>query len=81
MPESTRMPIAEARPGVLAAAGHVFVAFCGASDAFEAQLRHMFGAKNDIRGALFDFTRLVSSACFRCPPMRDGHVDLRPLGL
>jgi putative iron-dependent peroxidase len=62
-------------------AGLVFVAFGKSLDAFEAQLRRMTGAEDGISDALFHFTRPLSGAYFWCPPMKDGRLDLRAIGL
>jgi putative iron-dependent peroxidase len=62
-------------------AGLVFVAYGRSFDAFEAQLQRMVGAEDGITDALFRFTRPISGAYFWCPPMRDGRLDLRALGL
>ena len=61
--------------------GLMFVAFGRSFDAFEVQLRRMVGAEDGIVDALFGFTRPVTGAYFWCPPMRDGRLDLRALGL
>ena len=61
--------------------GLVFVAFGRSFDAFEAQLKRMTGAEDGITDALFKFTRPVLGAYFWCPPVRDGHLDLRAVGL
>ena len=50
-------------------------------DAFEAQLRRMVGAEDGVTDALFQFTRPVTGAYFWCPPMRNGRLDLRAVGL
>ena len=57
-------------------AGLVFVAFGRSLDAFEAQLRRMVGAEDGITDALFNFTRPVTGACFWCPPVKRGRLDL-----
>lgn len=62
-------------------AGLVFVAFGRSFDAFEAQWRRMTGGEDGITDALFRFTRPIGGAYFWCPPMRDGRLDLRALGL
>ncbi|WP_372716411.1 Dyp-type peroxidase [Immundisolibacter sp.] len=62
-------------------AGLMFVAFGHSFDAFEAQLRRMVGAEDGITDALFRFTRPVTGAFFWCPPVTDGRLDLRALGL
>ncbi len=61
-------------------AGLNFVAFGKSFDAFEAQLKRMVGAEDDITDALFKFTRPVSGSYFWCPPMRGGRLDLSALG-
>lgn len=61
--------------------GLVFVAFGRSFDAFEAQLRRMVGIEDGIVDALFDFTRPATGSFFWCPPLRDGRLDLRVLGL
>ena len=61
--------------------GLMFVAFGKSFDAFEVQLQRMVGAQDGIVDAIFGFTRPVSGAYFWCPPMRDGRLDLRALGL
>ena len=70
------MPWAEGDRG-----GLVFVAFGKSLDAFEAQLRRMVGAEDGVVDALFQFTRPVTGSYFWCPPMRNGRVDLRAVGL
>jgi len=62
-------------------AGLVFVAFGKSLDAFEAQLRRMTGAEDGIVDALFRFSRPVTGAYFWCPPLREGRLDLRAVGL
>ncbi len=58
-----------------------FVAFGKSFDAFEAQLKRMVGAEDGISDAIFKFTKPVSGSYFWCPPMRNGKLDLRALGL
>jgi putative iron-dependent peroxidase len=62
-------------------AGLMFVAFGQSLDAFEAQMRRMAGQEDGITDALFRISRPVSGAYFWCPPLRDGGLDLRRLGL
>ena len=62
-------------------AGLVFVAFGKSFDAFEALLQRMVGADDGIIDALFRFTRPVSGSYFWCPPVTNGHLDLRMLGV
>jgi putative iron-dependent peroxidase len=58
-----------------------FVAFGKSFDAFEAQLKRMVGAEDGITDALFKFTTPISGSYFWCPPMQNGKLDLRALGL
>ncbi len=62
-------------------AGLVFVAFGRTLDAFEAQLRRMVGLDDGIVDGLFRFTHPLSGCTYWCPPLRDGHLDLRALGI
>ena len=64
-----------------ARAGLVFVAFGKSLDAFEAQLKRMAGAEDGVTDALFKFTRPISGSYFWCPPVKNGRLDLRALGL
>jgi putative iron-dependent peroxidase len=61
--------------------GLVFVAFGRSLDAFEAQLRRMTGEEDGTVDALFRFTRPTTGSFYWCPPLRDGRLDLRALGL
>lgn len=70
------MPWADGNTG-----GLMFVAFGNSFYAFEAQLRRMVGAEDGIVDALFGFTQPVAGAYFWCPALRDGKLDLAPLGL
>jgi putative iron-dependent peroxidase len=62
-------------------AGLVFVAFGCSFDAFEVQMRRMAGLDDGLVDAMFGISRPISGANFWCPPMRDGRLDLRQLGL
>lgn len=70
------MPWSEGR-----VAGLVFVAFGKSFDAFEVQMRRMVGLDDGVTDALFNISTPVTGAFFWCPPMRDGHLDLRGIGL
>ena len=59
--------------------GLVFVSFSSRLDPFETLLRRMTGADDGIADHLFRFTRPVTGACFWCPPVRGGHLDLRAI--
>ena len=61
--------------------GLVFVAFGRSFDAFEALLGRMMGLEDGITDALFRFTRPTSTSYFWCPPLTDGRLDLRAIGL
>ncbi|MBT3032387.1 MAG: Dyp-type peroxidase [Candidatus Thiodiazotropha sp. (ex Codakia orbicularis)] len=61
--------------------GLVFVAFGHSLDAFEALLSRMTGKDDGICDALFRFSRPVSGSYYWCPPVKDGRLDLRLLGL
>ncbi|HZN47692.1 MAG TPA: Dyp-type peroxidase [Ramlibacter sp.] len=62
-------------------AGLMFVAFGKSHQAFEQQMRRMAGHEDGIVDALFTFSRPVTGAYFWCPPLRNGRLDLRRLGL
>ena len=61
--------------------GLVFVAFGASFAAFEAQLARMAGCEDGLVDGLFSFTRPIDSAGYWCPPLRDGRLDLRGVGL
>jgi putative iron-dependent peroxidase len=62
-------------------AGLMFVAFGKSFYAFEAQMRRMAGLDDGIVDALFRISKPVNGSYYWCPPMRDGRLDLRQLGL
>lgn len=62
-------------------AGLMFVAFGKSFDAFEVQMRRMAGLDDGVADALFKYSKPISGAFFWCPAMREGRLDLRPLGL
>jgi len=62
-------------------AGLMFVAFGKSLYAFEAQMKRMAGQDDGIVDAMFRISRPVTGACFWCPPMSGGRLDLRCLGL
>lgn len=61
--------------------GLMFVAFGKSLDAFEAQLRRMVGEEDGITDGMFRFSRPISGSYFWCPPVADGRLDLRALGV
>ena len=63
------------------AAGLMFVAFGRTFDAFEAQLRRMAGLDDGVVDALFHMSQPRTGGYFWCPPLRNGQLDLRALGL
>ena len=62
-------------------AGLLFVAFGRSHQAFEQQMRRMAGHDDGIVDAMFRISKPVNGSYFWCPPMRDGRLDLRRLGL
>ena len=61
--------------------GLMFSAFGCSFYAFEAQMRRMLGLEDGITDGLFDFSRPLTGSYFWCPPMRDGKLDLRLIGI
>ena len=64
-----------------AQAGFMFAAFGHSLDAFEAQLKRMVGAEDGILDGLFQFTHPITGSYFWCPPLLNGKLDLRTVGL
>jgi putative iron-dependent peroxidase len=62
-------------------AGLQFLAFGHTLDAFEAQLRRMAGLEDGIVDGLFSMSRPRTGAYVWCPPLREGRLDLRALGI
>ncbi|AMO23039.1 Dyp-type peroxidase [Ramlibacter solisilvae] len=62
-------------------AGLMFVAFGKSLYAFEAQMRRMAGQEDGVTDAIFRISKPVNGAYYWCPPMREGKLDLRQLGL
>jgi putative iron-dependent peroxidase len=44
-------------------------------------MRRMAGQEDGVVDAIFGISKPVTGACFWCPPMRGGRLDLRQLGL
>ncbi|MCF7822024.1 MAG: Dyp-type peroxidase [Mariprofundaceae bacterium] len=61
--------------------GLVFVAFGKSFDAYEALLRRMAGVDDGQVDALFSFTTPVTGSYFWCPPIKNGSLNLKQLGL
>lgn len=62
-------------------AGLAFVSFAHSLQPFEAILDRMLGKEDGVTDALFEFTRPISSASFWCPPVSQGRLNLKALGL
>ncbi|MBK1681166.1 Dyp-type peroxidase [Rhodocyclus tenuis] len=60
--------------------GLAFLAFGHSLDAFEAQLKRMAGLTDGIVDGMFRISRPISGGYYWCPPLLDGHLDLRALG-
>ena len=60
-------------------AGLMFLAFGFSLDAFEAQLRRMSGLEDGITDGLYRISRPITGGYYWCPPIKDGHLDLRAL--
>jgi putative iron-dependent peroxidase len=63
------------------ASGIEFVAFGSSFYAFEAQLRRMVGLEDGVIDGLFRFSRPLTTSYYWCPPLHDGLLDLRALGI
>ncbi len=61
--------------------GLVFVAFGATFAPFEALARRMVGLNDGVTDALFRFTRPTSGNYYWCPPVAQGHLDLRRVAL
>ena len=61
--------------------GLMFAAFATSFDAFEAQMRRMVGAEDGIQDGMFQFSHPISGSYYWCPPLLNGKLDLRVLGL
>ena len=61
--------------------GVMFIAFGHSFRAFEVQWHRMLGLDDGITDALFRFTRPITGAYFWCPPVLNGKLDLRALGM
>ena len=54
---------------------------CESQSSYAGQLKLMIGAEHSIVDATFKFSQPISESYFGCPPMRNGKLDLRALGL
>ena len=62
-------------------AGLLFIAYARSLDPFEALLRRMVGLDDGVIDGLFQFTKPRTGASFWCPPLHEGRLDLRALGI
>jgi porphyrinogen peroxidase len=62
-------------------AGLMFAAFGCTLDAYEVQMRRMAGLDDGIIDGMFRISKPVSGAYFWCPPVREGHLNLRAIGV
>lgn len=75
------MPWWQVSPQGVDQTGLMFSAFGCSFDAFEAQMRRMLGLEDGISDALFAFSQPITGSYFWCPPMHNGQLDLRMLGI
>ena len=75
------MPWWKVQPDGSDAVGAIFAGFGRSFEAFEAQMRRMAGEEDGITDGLFQMSNPVTNAYYWCPPMRNGRIDLRALGL
>jgi putative iron-dependent peroxidase len=61
--------------------GLEFVAFVESLDRFERQMHRMVGHDDGIVDGLFTFSRPVTGGYYWCPPVKDGKLNLRALGI
>jgi len=61
--------------------GLEFIAYGASLDRFERVLHRMAGLDDGIADALFTFSRPVTGGYYWCPPVANGRLDLRRLGL
>jgi putative iron-dependent peroxidase len=57
------------------------VAFGNSHRAFEVQMRRMAGEEDGVVDAMFRISKPVSGSSLWCPPVAQGRLDLRQLGL
>lgn len=56
--------------------GLMFMAFCENLDRFEVQMRRMAGLDDGITDALFTFSKILNSAYFYCPAVKNGQLAM-----
>ncbi len=57
--------------------GLMFLAYCENLDRFEVQMRRMAGLTDGITDALFTFSRILNSAYFYCPSVKDSILSIK----
>jgi putative iron-dependent peroxidase len=67
--------------GTIQEHGLYFVAYGSSLDPFEKVLRRMAGLEDGVPDALAQFTRPLSGGYYWCPPVKQGRLDLRVLGV
>lgn len=67
--------------GTVSEHGLYFVAFVSELDKFERVLRRMAGLEDGVVDGLLTITRALSGGYYYCPPLDNGALDLRVLGL
>lgn len=67
--------------GSVSRAGLVFIAYSRHPDVFLRHARRMVGLEDGVVDALYQLSRPVSGGLYWCPPVLDGRLDLRALGL
>jgi putative iron-dependent peroxidase len=61
--------------------GLQFIAYVESLDRFEVMMRRMAGLDDGVIDGLFSFSRPVTGGYYWCPPLRNGKLDLRAIGL
>jgi putative iron-dependent peroxidase len=61
--------------------GLMFVAFGHSFNAFEDIMDRMMGQDDSIMDGIFKFTLPITGAYYWCPPVKNGKIDLRALGI
>ena len=61
--------------------GTLFAGFGRSFYAFDVQMRRMAGEEDGVVDGLFQMMQPVTNSYYWCPPMRDGTLDFRALGL
>lgn len=62
-------------------AGLMFLCFAKTLDMFEVQLKRMSGLEDGITDALYSFSQPITGGYYWCPPVVNGALNLKALGL